>query len=99
MPALWTVESMESRRREQNDSLVTAEGWSCSYCSGSYFGGSRLSLRRYAPGSYTEIVERDPRDGDLFETTEAAEAYALNAGRLRWYNDCKRAKAAQKEAI
>lgn len=91
----WTVESIEARRRT-GDVLVTRDGWSVSFDTSSETGKvSRLSCVKYGPGMSLLVLERDKRDGEHFPTTDDAECYALNAGRLHWFRDWKRAREAK----
>lgn len=91
-PDTWTLEAIEARRRT-GDVLVTRDGWSVGFDTSSETGKvARLSCVRYAPGMSLVVLERDARDGDTFPTTDHAECYALNAGRLQWFRDWKRAR-------
>lgn len=89
----WTEAAIEARRAT-GDVLVTATGWCVSYLSGGLPGGS-VRLYAYRPGGCREPnVEEDPRHGEIFPSGEAADCYALNAGRLRWFRDWKAEQAA-----
>lgn len=88
---MWTVDSIKARRNA-GDSLVTRDGWSVSFDRSSESKGSRLSCRKYGPGMSLEVVETDARDGEVFNTTDEAVCYALNAGRLQWFSDYKARK-------
>lgn len=98
-PAVWTLETIAARRAT-GDSLVTAAGWCASYVR---IGASKAAtLHLYRPGHALggltrNIVETDPMDGQVFETTEHAELYALNAGRLQWFRDWKTQQASRAE--
>jgi hypothetical protein len=91
----WTPEAIERRRRATGDVLVTAEAsqgsrWCSSYETGDGIQGAKLHLFRVATESggkvaAGDVLERDARDGQLFPSTEDAQAHALNAGRLAWY--------------
>jgi hypothetical protein len=79
----WTVESIESRRAT-GDALGSVGDWCCSYVTDA--DGTRLSLYR---SERYQVVERDPRDGEIFASSDDAACYALNAGRLQWFLDFK----------
>jgi hypothetical protein len=85
------VKAGRSGSRRARDILVPVGDWKMSYTSGTATGGmTRLQLYRVAgPGSF-KIVERDPRDGDLFPSESEARNYALGAGRLEWMSERKR---------
>lgn len=85
---VWTIASIAARRAT-GDALVTVNGWACSFTTGvgPTVHSAQLSLRRYAPGSYSMVVEVDACDGDIFDSSDLAECYALNTGRLQWYRD------------
>lgn len=88
----WTVEAIAARRATR-DGLVTRGGWSVSFDTSPETGKvARLSCFRWMPGTPFEASERDVMDGQTFATTADAECYALNAGRLQWYGDWKRAR-------
>lgn len=84
----WTAASIAAHRAT-GDALVTRDGWSVSFDTSSEYSGSRFSCIKYGPGMSLVVLERDARDGEMFETTEEAECYALNAGRLRWFSEYK----------
>ena len=85
----WTIEAIATRRAT-GDGLVTAGDWAVSYDTTTEVDGSssgtKLSATRYALPTLA-IIERDPRDGEVFATVAEAECYALNAGRVQWYRD------------
>ena len=79
----WTRGDIGARRRS-GDVLVPVGDWQVSYTAGTGLRGRvKLGLRRLSRPSYA-IVESDPRDGDMFDSVEDAQLYALNAGRLGW---------------
>lgn len=87
--ATWTDELIAARRAT-GDSLVTAGRWSVSYTTGGAGSSAQFSCRKYrAHDPRMTVEERDARDGDVFPTTEDAQCYALNAGRLQWFRDWK----------
>ncbi len=82
----WTRGDIGARRRV-GDVLVPVGDWQVSYTAGTGLRGSvKLGLRRLSRPSFA-IVERDPRDGDLFDSMEGAQLYALNAGRVGWRSE------------
>lgn len=90
MTKQWTIEEIEARRAT-GDSLVTADGWCCSYTTG---GGptprsARLYLYMPDPTIQFSMYARDARHGDWFDSYNDAQCYALNAGRLQWFRDCR----------
>jgi hypothetical protein len=84
-------------RRASGDALVTRDGWCASYTTTGASKLATLNLFRRATvtdsfGAMTfEVVEDDPMHGSVFETTDHAQLYALNAGRLQWFRDWKAA--------
>jgi hypothetical protein len=89
----WTKETIAARRKS-GDSLIRSVYWFVSYDTSSERPGARFCCYRLAPGSW-DVVERDVRHDEIFPTVEDAEVYALNAGRLGWYQDYKRERAAR----
>ncbi len=82
----WTRGDIGIRRRA-GDLLVPVGDWQVSYSAGTGLRGKvKLGLQRLSRPSFA-IVERDPRDGDIFDSVEDAQLYALNAGRLGWRSE------------
>ena len=62
--------------------MVTRDGWSVSYTTGSGIDGVRLSVCRFPEGLGGRILRGDA-DGKKFETQEDAEQYAYEHGYLQ----------------
>lgn len=74
-------------QRDTGDAIVAVDGWSFSLEGGSEMGDTvRMSLQRYQPGQW-RTTQTDPRNGEVFETSAHAQAYALNRGALKWYSE------------
>lgn len=87
-----TTKEMIAVRQASGDTLVTKSGgFSFSTTSGDGIDGFKLGCCRFDKRGI--IVERDPRDGHCFATSEDAHAYGYEAGHLVWFSDWKRERA------